>query len=101
MSNRNYPLPRRTDFIPSFLTAGFWARVVDALGLAPQQARILCLILEGKHDKEIIAELGISRQTIRDYLKRVFDRHGLEDRSQLVLKVFILHVGENECPGRG
>jgi len=63
-----------------------WKQVTDTLALSPQQARILKLILCGKHDKE----LGVSFHTVRTYLKRIFDRTEVADRIGLVLHVFAL-----------
>jgi len=62
--------------------------------LSPQQARIISLILQGKQDKEMAAALGLNRYTTRTYLRRVFDRIGVEDRMGLVLHIFAL------CSGR-
>jgi len=62
--------------------------VVETLQLAPQQARIVELILRGLRDKQIAAELGLGVPTVRTYLKRVFVRVGVQDRVELVLRVF-------------
>lgn len=76
--------------LPSFLSADAWQHIVAELHLSPQQARIVALILQGKQDKEIAAELHLNRYTIRTYLRRVFDRVELEDRMALVLRIFAL-----------
>jgi DNA-binding NarL/FixJ family response regulator len=75
---------------PPFLDADDWQYVVTCLQLSPQQTRVVSLILQGKQDKEISRELGLNRYTIRTYLRRVFDRVGLEDRMELVLHIFAL-----------
>ena len=69
---------------PSFLTAEDWQHIVKSLELSQQQARIVCLILHGKQDKEMSSQLRLNRYTIRSYLRRVFDRIGVEDRMELV-----------------
>jgi len=76
--------------LPSFLSPDAWHHIVASLQLSPQQARIVALILQGKQDKEIAAELHLNRYTIRTYLRRVFDRVELEDRMALVLRIFAL-----------
>lgn len=76
--------------LPAFLSADAWQHIVAELQLSPQQARIVALILQGKQDKEIAAELNLNRYTIRTYLRRVFDRAELEDRMALVLRIFAL-----------
>lgn len=75
---------------PPFLTEDEWRLVIRSLELSPQQARIINLILQGKQDKEISAELRLNRYTIRTYLRRVFDRSGFEDRMALVLHIFAI-----------
>lgn len=77
-----------SESLPNFLTVDDWQYIVLSLQLSPQQARIVSLILQGKQDKEMAAELGLNRYTIRTYLRRVFDREGLEDRMDLVLHIF-------------
>jgi len=66
------------------------ARSSRRLALSPQQIRIVELLLRNKQDKEIAAELGLSFPTVRTYLRRIFDRVGVEDRTGLVLHVFAL-----------
>ncbi len=70
------------------LDSASWMAVVETLQLAPQQARIVELILRGLRDKQIAAELGLGVPTVRTYLKRVFVRVGVQDRVELVLRVF-------------
>lgn len=67
---------------------GVWNTVQERLALAPQQSRIVELILHGKPDKLIAEELGLSLPTVRTYLRRTYDRLGVCDRLSLVLHVF-------------
>jgi DNA-binding CsgD family transcriptional regulator len=76
--------------LPAFLSPEAWQHIVAELQLSRQQARIVALILQGKQDKEIAAELKLNRYTIRTYLRRVFDRALLEDRMGLVLRILAL-----------
>ena len=87
------------DSIPSFFTPALWQHVINTLEFSPQQARVVSLILQGKQDKEIVAEMGLSRDTIRTYLRRVFDRLGVDDRVGVVLRVFALCVGRRQEVG--
>ena len=73
---------------PDALGERQWERVVALLGLSPQQARIVALILEGKPDKQIAREMGVRVPTVRTYLTRIFQRTGAADRVELVLHVF-------------
>jgi DNA-binding NarL/FixJ family response regulator len=79
---------------PAFpLDAATWRHVVDTLEFSPQQARIVALILHGLGDKEVAAELGLRVPTIRTYLERVFQRVGVRDRVELVIRVFVVARG--------
>jgi DNA-binding NarL/FixJ family response regulator len=69
------------------IDAAAWHRAVEAMGLSPQQARIVELLLRGMRDKQIAAELGLGVPTIRTYLARVFQRVGVCDRVELILRV--------------
>lgn len=51
-------------------------------GLSAQERRIMELIVEGKTNKEIGAELGLSEKTVRNYLSSVFHKLGVSRRSQ-------------------
>lgn len=87
------PPPGRVDpvyALPAFLSPDAWQHIVAELQLSPQQARIVSLILQGKQDKEIAAELNLNRYTIKTYLRRIFDRLNLDDRLALVLRIFAI-----------
>lgn len=70
------------------MDAATWHDVQQRLALAPQQSRIVELILYGKADKDIAEELGLSVPTIRTHLRRVYARLGTGDKLTLVLRVF-------------
>jgi DNA-binding NarL/FixJ family response regulator len=72
-----------TSMSASPLTADECRELVCTLGLSPQQARIVELILEGKKDKQIAVVLGLRRCTVRTYLGRIFIRLGVTDRMGL------------------
>ena len=76
------------DHPPSPLNSAEWANAVRVLGLSPQQAKIVELILRGRKDKEIAATLGLSYSTVRTYIDRTFARLNVSDRVQLILRVF-------------
>ena len=78
-----------------------WDTCVHALKLSPRQTAIIKLILRSKKDKEIALEMGLSKHTVRTYLKRIFDRFDVSDRTALVLHVLSNHrrnCPHNECP---
>lgn len=74
--------------MPFPFDAATWVGIVDTLGLAPQQARIVERILCGLCDKQIALDLGIGVPTVRTYLTRVFRHLDVDDRVQLILRVF-------------
>ena len=64
-----------------------WQAVIAALKLSPRHAAIIGLILQGKRDKQIAADLGMSIWTLRTHLGRLFQRLGVADRLELALHV--------------
>lgn len=80
--------PNSRILLPLPFDATAWSGIVEALGLSPQQARIVERILRGMCDKQIALELGLSVPTVRTYLTRVFHHLDVEDRVHLILRVF-------------
>jgi two-component system, NarL family, response regulator DevR len=52
------------------------------IALSPQEHRVMSLIAEGKTNKEIAANLGLSDHTIRNYLSHIFQKLKISRRSQ-------------------
>ena len=52
------------------------------ISLSPQEHRVMRLIAEGKTNKEIAADLGLSGHTIRNYLSHIFQKLKISRRSQ-------------------
>lgn len=78
--------------LPHPLDGRAWEAVVRELELAPQQERIVRLIMRSKGDKQIAREMGLGFATVRTYLNRVFERAGVEDRMQLVHRVYAIAI---------
>lgn len=57
------------------------SRMIDS-DLSPREREILALIVDGKTNKEIAAELGIARATVKCHVSVIFSRMGVEDRTQ-------------------
>lgn len=72
------------------MTPQTWRAVVIKLKLSPQQRLIVESILRGNQDKQIAGELGLSVATVRTYLTRIFERTGVRDRLNLVLRIFAM-----------
>lgn len=50
--------------------------------LSPQEQRLLPLVAQGKTNKEIAAELGLSDKTVKNYLANVYNKLHITRRSQ-------------------
>jgi DNA-binding NarL/FixJ family response regulator len=73
---------------PPQFTGDEWSRIVTALRLSPQQANIVGLIMQGRRDKQIARDLHLSPATVRTHLRGIFARLDVQDRVELVLRVF-------------
>ena len=62
--------------------------------LSAQDRRILALLSEGKTNKEIGSALGLAEKTIKNYLTTLFDKLGIERRSQAAA-YYVQHYGEH------
>jgi two-component system response regulator DevR len=50
--------------------------------LSPQERRVLALIAEGKTNKEVGVELGLSEKTVKNYLSNIFEKLHVSRRAQ-------------------
>lgn len=50
--------------------------------LTPRQVMILLCVVQGKTNKEIAHELGISESTVEQHLWRIYQRLGVSNRVQ-------------------
>lgn len=63
------------------------ARVRDRL--TPKEMQIVALIVQGCKNKDIAQQLGTKEQVIKNYLRSIYDKTGVNDRLELAL--FTLH----------
>ncbi len=54
----------------------------ELVALSPQERRVLALVAEGKTNKEIAERLGLSDNTVKNYLGNVFEKLQVKRRSQ-------------------
>jgi DNA-binding CsgD family transcriptional regulator len=59
-------------------------RLQENYGLTPAEARLAALLVEGKRLKTAAVELGISFETARTHLKRIFSKTTSESQVDLV-----------------
>ena len=50
--------------------------------LSPQEKRVMTLVVEGKTNKEIALEMGLSEKTVKNYLSNIFEKLHVSRRSQ-------------------
>lgn len=55
-------------------------------GLTPREGQILERLAQGMVPKEVAADLGISYETVRDYLKAVYTKLHVRSRTEAVIK---------------
>ena len=58
----------------------------DIPGLTPRESQILERLAQGKVPKEVAHDLGISYETVRDYLKAVYSKLHVRSRTEAVIK---------------
>lgn len=65
------------------------AKVRDRL--TPKEMQIVALIVQGCKNKDIAQQLGTKEQVIKNYLRSIYDKTGVNDRLELAL--FTLPIG--------
>lgn len=65
--------------------------IVDAYELTPREVDVTRALARGLSTNEIAAELHLSRYTIQDHLKSVYEKAGVSSRGELVAKMFADH----------
>ncbi len=74
---------RVLDLVRAGRTAGSARSPQNGLALlSAQERRVLALVAEGRTNKEIGADLGLSDNTVKNYLVNVFDKLKIKRRSQ-------------------
>lgn len=56
-------------------------------GLSPREAQVAELVLHGYRNNDIAAALGITPATTKKHLTRIFDKVGVDTRSQLLTRL--------------
>ena len=65
-----------------------WTGIKERLGLPPRQAEILKCVMGGMSDKQVAVATGISVNTVRTHMTRLFRKFGSNDRVELIISMF-------------
>jgi len=60
--------------------------IADVTGLSPREEAVLRLLAKGYLYKEIAVQLGISHNTVRTYLKRIYEKLHVHSRTEAVAR---------------
>ena len=66
--------------------------LLESYGLTEREVEIVMLLARGLATKEIAAELSLSSHTVRDHVKAIFDKAGVNSRGELVACLFSKHL---------
>ena len=66
-----------------------WTLLQHRLGLSPRQTQIVREIMHAKSDKQIARDLDIALPTVRTHMGRLFRKFDLNDRTELVVHIFV------------
>jgi two-component system, NarL family, nitrate/nitrite response regulator NarL len=75
------PAPATDRSVPMGLTA------LAAAGLSLREAEVALSVADGLSNREVAAKLDITERTVKAHLSAAFDKMGVRDRLQLVLRV--------------
>ena len=67
--------------------------IVDAYELTPREVDVTRALARGLTTNEIAGELHLSRYTVQDHLKSVYEKAGVSSRGELVAKMYADHYG--------
>lgn len=59
---------------------------IEPFGLTPKEKEVVCLLTKGKSNAEICRLLGIQENTVKNHLKSIFDKLGVDNRTAAALK---------------
>jgi DNA-binding NarL/FixJ family response regulator len=73
--------------------------IVEAYELTPREVDVTRALARGLTTNEIAGELHLSRFTVQDHLKAVYEKVGVSSRGELVAKMFADHYYDSLSAG--
>lgn len=68
--------------------------LLESHGLTQREVEIVILLARGLATKDVAAELTLSPHTVRDHIKTIFEKTGVNSRGELVARLFAEHLLE-------
>ena len=69
--------------------------MIEAYGLSLREREVVRSLARGQSTPEIAASLFLSSHTVRDYIKSIFEKTGVNSRGELVAKLFADHYADD------
>src|SRR5205807_6545159 len=67
----------------------------ETMGLTEREREVLRLIVQGRSNSEIAAELTVSEATVKTHINHIFAKLGARDRTNAVVLAHQLGLGSN------
>jgi DNA-binding NarL/FixJ family response regulator len=59
------------------------------LGLSQRETEVLALLMCGNDNKSIAQQLGINNSTVRKHLENIYDKLGVQSRTESIAKALV------------
>jgi DNA-binding CsgD family transcriptional regulator len=69
--------------------------LLEAYGFTDRELEIVVMLARGLPTRQIARQLYLSPHTVRDHIKAIFDKAGVNSRGELVGKLFAEHLLES------
>ena len=86
------------DELRNFVPRSSHQKVASFQGLTGREAEILERIAQGLDNAQIAAHLGMSEKTVRNHITHIFDKMGVENRSQAIVRARERGLGQQSRP---
>jgi DNA-binding CsgD family transcriptional regulator len=73
--------------------------IVQAYGLTARERDVAGFVLRGRSTQEIAEAMHVTRYTVQDHLKSIFEKVGVRSRRELVAQLFLQHCAPNLTVG--